>query len=166
MVDAGGEGSLGWIGVRNESGNIEMAASLMFTALKNNDKVGLIGFFSLAWVYVQQNRIDEADARTRAARDAGLPRVDEIRLDPMVLVFTAISSAFTYIVPFLRDVTGVSGPAAAGPSSNSAPRAVSPSARGVGWRTRATPTCPRSSTTPSALRCAVSARLWRGAGSA
>lgn len=44
------------------------------------------------------------------ARHAFTPRVLAM-LGLMILVFTAISSAFTYIVPFLRDVTGVSGPA-------------------------------------------------------
>jgi MFS transporter, DHA1 family, inner membrane transport protein len=43
------------------------------------------------------------------ARYAFAPRVLAM-LGLMILVFTAISSAFTYIVPFLRDVTGVSGP--------------------------------------------------------
>jgi DHA1 family inner membrane transport protein len=43
------------------------------------------------------------------ARYAFAPRVLAM-LGLMVLVFTAISSAFTYIVPFLHDVTGVSGP--------------------------------------------------------
>lgn len=43
-------------------------------------------------------------------RGAFAPRVLAM-LGLMILVFTAISSAFTYIVPFLRDVTGVSGPA-------------------------------------------------------
>jgi MFS transporter, DHA1 family, inner membrane transport protein len=42
------------------------------------------------------------------ARYAFAPRVLAM-LGLMVLVFTGISSAFTYIVPFLRDVTGVSG---------------------------------------------------------
>lgn len=44
------------------------------------------------------------------ARYAFTPRVLAM-LGLMILVFTAIGSAFTYIVPFLRDVTGVSGPA-------------------------------------------------------
>ena len=47
-------------------------------------------------------------AATGQARYALAPRVLAV-LGLMVLVFTAISSAFTYIVPFLRDVTGVSG---------------------------------------------------------
>jgi MFS transporter, DHA1 family, inner membrane transport protein len=42
------------------------------------------------------------------ARYAFAPRVLAM-LGLMTLVFTAISSAFTYIVPFLGDVTGVSG---------------------------------------------------------
>ena len=42
------------------------------------------------------------------ARYAFAPRVLAM-LGLMMLVFTAISSAFTYIVPFLHDVTGVSG---------------------------------------------------------
>lgn len=43
------------------------------------------------------------------ARHAFAPRVLAM-LGLMILVFTAISSAFTYLVPFLHDVTGVSGP--------------------------------------------------------
>ncbi len=43
------------------------------------------------------------------ARYAFAPRV-LVMLGLMILVFTAISSAFTYIVPFLHEVTGVSGP--------------------------------------------------------
>jgi MFS transporter, DHA1 family, inner membrane transport protein len=47
-------------------------------------------------------------AATGQARHAFAPRVLAM-LGLMVLVFTAISSAFTYIVPFLAEVTGVSG---------------------------------------------------------
>lgn len=43
------------------------------------------------------------------ARDAFSPRVLAM-LGLMILVFAAVGSAFTYLVPFLHDVTGVSGP--------------------------------------------------------